>query len=110
MKVFQQVLNRLIEEKCKTSEQADAELTQNRKFISEAKKYHQHKFASNSFAQERLYKFLSELLDNQKEYEELWVTFRILLTLSHGQAAVERIFCQQGSSCSKPSRNEFEST
>ena len=86
------MLNRLIEEKWKTRQQADAELTQYRKFISEAKKYHQNKFASHSFAQERLDMFLSELLDNEKEYEELWVTLRILLTLSKGQAAVEREF------------------
>ena len=45
MKVLQQVLNRLIEEKWKTSQQADAELTQYRKIISEAKKDHHNKFA-----------------------------------------------------------------
>ena len=43
VKMFQQVLNRLIEEKWKISQQADAELTQYRKFISEAKKYHHNK-------------------------------------------------------------------
>ena len=37
VKMFQQVLNRLIEEKWKTSQQVDAELTQYRKFISKAK-------------------------------------------------------------------------
>ena len=52
VKMFQQVLNRLIEEKWKTSQQADAELTQYRKFISEAKKYHPNKYDSYSFAQE----------------------------------------------------------
>ena len=46
VEMFQQVLNRLIEEKWKTSQQADAELSQYRKFISEAKKYHHNKFAS----------------------------------------------------------------
>ena len=48
VKMFLQVLNRLIEERWKTSQQADAELTQYRKFISEAKKYHHNKFASYS--------------------------------------------------------------
>ena len=57
-KMFQQMLNRLIEEKLMTSPQAEAELTQYRHFISEAKKYHHNKFASYSFAQERLDKFL----------------------------------------------------
>ena len=92
VKMFQQMLNRLIEEKLKTSQQADAELTQYRKFISEAKKYHHNKCVSYSFAQGRLHKFLSELLDNQQDYKELWVTLRILLKLSNGQAAVERGF------------------
>ena len=36
--------------------------------------------------------FLGELLNNQEEYKELWVTLKILLTLSHGQAAVEKGF------------------
>ena len=67
VKMFQQVMNRLIEKKWKTSQQVDAKLAQYRKFISEAKKYHHNKFASYSFAQERVDKFLSELLDNQKE-------------------------------------------
>ena len=89
VKMFQQVLNRLIEEKWKIVHQADAECTHYRKFISETSKYHHNKFSSYSFAQERVDKFLSELLDNQKEYEELWATLGILLTLSHGQAAVE---------------------
>ena len=92
VKMLQQVLNRLIEEKWKTNQQADAELSQYRKFISGAKKYHHNKFASYRFAQERLDKLLSKLLDNQKEYEELWVTLGILLTLSHGQSEVERGF------------------
>ena len=35
---------------------------------------------------------MSELLHNQKEYDELWVMLRILLRLSHGQAVVERGF------------------
>ena len=92
VKMFQQVLNRLIEGKWKTSQQADTELTQYWKFISETKKYYHNKFATYSFAQERLDNFLSELLGNQKEYKELWVTLMIFLTLSHGQAAVERGF------------------
>ena len=66
LKMFQQVLNRLIEEKWMTNQQADAELTQYRKLIYDAKQYHLNKFTSYSFAQERLDKFLSELVDKQK--------------------------------------------
>ena len=67
VKMFPEVLNRWIEEEWKTSQQADAELTQNRNFMSEAKRYHHNRYASYSFAQERLDKFLSELLYNQNE-------------------------------------------
>ena len=84
VKKFPGVLNRLIEEKWKTSQQADAELTQYRNFMSEAKKYHHKKLTSYSFAQERLVKFLSELLDNQKENWKIFGQLRILLTLSPG--------------------------
>ena len=37
-------------------------------------------------------KFFSKLLENKEEYEQLWTTVEMLLTLSHGQPAVERGF------------------
>ena len=101
-----------LKEKCKTSQQADTELTQYRKFISETKTYCHNKFASYSIALERLDKFLNELLNNQKK---LWrivgpTLGSLLYCLMDKSYSRQRIFCQQGSSCSKPSRNEFEST
>ena len=36
--------------------------------------------------------FLSEILQMQVEYQDLWLTMQLLLTLSHGQATVERGF------------------
>ena len=36
--------------------------------------------------------FFFEELNQQKTYESLWCTIQLLLTLSHGQAAVERGF------------------
>ena len=82
----------LVEEKWKTNQQADSELFQFRKLISEAKKYHYERFVTYSFTQERLDKFFSKLLENKEEYEQLWTTIKMLLTLSNGQAAVERGF------------------
>ena len=90
--MFQQVLKTLVEEKWKTNQQVDSELAQFRKLISEAKKHHFERFATYSFTQERLDKFLSKLLENKEEYEQLWTTMKMLLTLSHGQASVERGF------------------
>ena len=83
---------KLVEEKWKTNQHADSELARFRKLISEAKNYHYERFALYSFIQERLDKFFSKLLENKEEYEQLWTTMKVLLTLSHGQAAVERGF------------------
>ena len=42
--------------------------------------------------EDRLDSFLSEILQMQVEYQDLWLTVQLLLTLSHGQATVERGF------------------
>jgi hypothetical protein len=91
-KMFKQVLKRLVDENWKTSSQGDSAMAQYRKFLSEAQKYHQENFSSFRFGEERLDSFLSELLHTHVEYEELWEIVKILLTLSHGQASVERGF------------------
>ena len=90
--MFQQVLKTLVQERWKTNQQADSELAQFRKLISEVKRYHYERFATYSFTQERLDKFFSKLLENKEQYEQLWTIMKILLTLSHRQAAVERGF------------------
>ena len=92
-KMFQAVLQRLIEAGWKTSVQGDALLAQFKKFISEARKYHKEKFLSFKCGRMmRLDCFLFELLNGQEEFGELWKTLQFLLTLSHSQAAVERGF------------------
>ena len=91
-KMFQQVLQILIENRWKTPEVADTVLAQYRKFVFNAKKYHPEKFSSFKSGEDRLDSFLSETLQAQEEYQELWLTMQLLLTLSHGQAMVERGF------------------
>ena len=44
------------------------------------------------FGEERLDAFFCDVLNTQKTFEDLWTTVKFLLTLSHGQAAVERGF------------------
>ena len=51
--MFLQILKTMVEEKWKTNQQADSELTQFRKLISEAKKYHYERFATYSFTQKK---------------------------------------------------------
>ena len=67
-------------------------LAQYRKFVFDAKKYHIAKFSSFKSGEDRLDSFLSEILQMQVEYQDLWLTRQLLLTLSHGQATVERGF------------------
>ena len=47
-------------------------------------------FAGSEFGEARLDAFFCDLLNTQKTYDDLWTTAKFLLTLSHGQAAVER--------------------
>ena len=91
-KMFQQVLQILIENKWKTVEEADTMLAQYRKFVFDAKKYHTAKFSSFKSGEDILDSFLSEILQMQVEYQDLWLTMQLLLTLSHGQATAERGF------------------
>ena len=91
-KLFQQVLQRLIETRWKTSEEADTVLAQYRNWHLMPKKYHLDKFSSFRIATDRLDSFLFAVLHEQKESQHLWITVQLLLTLSHGQATVERGF------------------
>ena len=92
IKMFQEVLQRLIETRWKTSEEADTVLAEYRKLVSDAKRYHLDKFSSFKIMTDRLDSFLFEVLQNQNESQQLWITMQLILTLSHGQATVERGF------------------
>ena len=92
IKMFQEVLQRLIETRWKTSEEADTVLAEYRKLVSDARRYHLDKFSLFKFTTDRLDCFLFEVLQNQNESQQLWITMQLILTLSHGQATVERGF------------------
>ena len=92
IKMFQEVLQRLIETRWKTSEEADTVLVEYRKLVSDAKRYHLDKFSSFKITTDRSDSFLFEVLQNQNESQQLWITMQLILTLSHGQATVERGF------------------
>ena len=88
VKMFQEVLQRLIETRWKTSEEANTVLAEYRKLVSDAKRYHLDKFSSFKITSDRLDSFLFEVLQNQNESQQLWITMQLILTLSHGQATV----------------------
>ena len=56
------------------------------------KQYHEEKCVSFRVREDRLDHFLYEELIEKREFEDLWICFKQLLTLSHGQASVERGF------------------
>ena len=56
------------------------------------KQFHKDKFVGFRFGKDRLDTFFFEALNQQKTYEGLWCIIQLLLTLSHGQVAVERGF------------------
>ena len=76
----------------KTSEHGDIILAQYRKSGLEVKQFHCDKLASFRFREDRLDSFLFEESEIKKEYEDLWITVKFPITLSHGQAVVERGF------------------
>ena len=90
--MFQEVLQRLIETRWKTSEEADTVLAEYRKLVSDAKRHHLDKFSSFKVTTDRLDFFLFEVLQNQNESQQLWITMQLILILSHGQATVDRGF------------------
>ena len=63
-----------------------------KKFVSEINKFQHEKFAGFKFGKDRLDAFFYDVLNTQKTYEDLWTIVKFLLTLYHGQAAVERGF------------------
>ena len=60
--------------------------------VSDAKRYHLDKFSSFKITTDRSDSFLFEVLQNQNKSQQLWITMQLILTLSHGQATVERGF------------------
>ena len=86
------MLQRLIETRWKTPEEADTVLVEYRKLVSDAKRYHLDKFSLFKITTDRLDSFLFEVLQNQNESQQLWITMQLILTLPHGQATVERGF------------------
>ena len=62
IKMFQKVLQRLIEIRWKTSEEADTVSAEYRKLVSDAKRYHLDKFSSFRITTDRSDSFLFEVL------------------------------------------------
>ena len=97
VKMFKQVLTRLVDTNWRTTEMANGILTQYKKFVSEIKQFHHEKFAGFKFGDDRLDAFFSGVLNTQKTYEDLWTTVKFLLTLSWLGCCRKRFLSEQRS-------------
>ena len=91
IKMFQEVLQRLIETRCKRSVEADTVLTEYRKLVSDAK------FSSFKITIDRLDSFLFEILQNQNESQQLCYNATNPNIVPWASNSRKRIFSEQGS-------------
>lgn len=92
VKKFSSLLQQLLNNKWLTGCECDVLLTQYKQFQNKMKVEKKHEFLDFDPKQNRLDIFLSNILVQEPELEKLFEVFKMLLTLSHGQASVERGF------------------
>ena len=92
VKMFRLVLAKLVDAKWRRATEAGDILGQYIMFLSDAKQFNYKNFLGIRLDDDRLDSFLFEVSHAEKAYEELWNTLKILLTLSHGKAAIESGF------------------
>ena len=63
-----------------------------KKIIAEVDRHIKEEFSAFKHTEDELDTFLFTYLGKKQRYEELWPVVNLLLTLSHGQAQVERAF------------------
>ena len=89
VKMFKQVLTKLVDTKWKKLHRLMVYWHNARNLCV---RWRSLKFAGFKFGEDRLDASFYDVLNTQKTYEELWTAVKFLLTLFHGQAAVERGF------------------
>ena len=92
VKIFKQVLTKLVDTKWRTTEQANDILTQYKKSVSEMKEFYHKIIFGFKFGENRLVTFFYDVFNTKKTYADLWTMVNFLLTLSYSQAAVQRAF------------------
>ena len=88
---FEQLLQILLNRKCCSAEACNENLNQFKGFVLEMKQNHLAEFSSSNMNTNRLDKFYWNYMKDAK-HAKVWEVFRIIFTLSHGQAAGERGF------------------
>ena len=86
---FETVLNKSADNEWIQADQPEVILSQFRGFAQESKRHKEQEFLAYDPKEIRLDQFYLKQLDDKDEYKDLWKIIKILLTISHGQAAVE---------------------
>ncbi|KAJ8043765.1 hypothetical protein HOLleu_11016 [Holothuria leucospilota] len=87
---FEKLLHILMNGRWRSAEECDNLLSQYKTFAAEMKQENAAEFRQFTIdSKERLDTFFGKYLKNTK-FAKLWDVFKLLLTLSHGQASVER--------------------
>ena len=89
---FERVLTLMLEKNFFKGDECDELKSQYKDFISLSKLDYRNKFANYNVLTDRLDAFLFSIIGRKDEYSKLWEFIKIILTLSHGQAAIERGF------------------
>ena len=89
IKAFENVLTKLIENKWRSSVEADDLLEQYKCFLELSKKEHEFEFKNCT---ERVDIFLHTYMSDKQHFEVLWRVFKLLLTIGHSQSSVEKGF------------------
>lgn len=87
--IFTKLLQELQKRRIITSENCDSALSQFKVLLSECPATELNKF---SRSKDRLDTFYHDLFGTKKQYGDLWKVVKLILTLSHGQATIERGF------------------
>ena len=72
--------------------QKDAIIRQYKTFIAEVDRHLKEEFSAFKHTEDELDTFLFTYLGKKQRYKELWAVLKLLFTLSHDQAWVERGF------------------
>ena len=88
---FLRPLQILLNGKWRSADACDEVLTQLKAFVIESKQNHLAEFLDFEMNEDKLDKFCWKYMQDAK-YAKLYEVFRIIFTLSHGQAAIGRGF------------------
>ena len=90
---FGKLLDSLIELKFLSAAECDTLLKQYKGFLSLTRLEHREKFTDFGMkSEERLDVLFHSIIGNNTKFNELWKLCKMMFTLSHGQAAIERGF------------------